>query len=183
MTDFLLNGPREEKNNEPVKWEAGLSSEVKARMQKQWKSEFPYFCDIDNPVRHDSHPSMSQYNIYRDKWERDISRDRTSEGPLNEFDYPEARVVLNVLLNASGMYHHQPDGTVEDTPENDDPESLIIGTFDQDGFQYAEHNKSRLTKSEMERGPFQLPEKPVSETQESVDGGSDFDFSDPLRPF
>lgn len=152
-------------------------------MKKQWKSEFPYFCDIDNPVRYDSHPAMSYYNIYRDIWERDLSTDQTSYDPRNEFDYPEARVLLNVLLNASGDYHPQPNGTVEDTPKKDDAESLVIGTFDKDGFHYAEHNKNRLTKSEMERGPFELPEKPVSENQEDGDDGNEFDFNDPLRPF
>lgn len=182
MTDFLLNGPREAKNDEELlKWESGLSSEVKKRMKKQWKSEFPYFCDIDNPVRHDSHSAMSHYNIYRDKWERDLSTDRTSEAPRNEFDYPEARGFFNVLLNASGIYNEQPNGRVEDTPKNDDPESCVIGTLDNDGFHYAEHNKNRLTKSEMERGAFERLEKP--ETREDVDNEGDSDYDERLERF
>lgn len=201
MTEFLLNGPPDKENKELISWEGKLLKEVKDRMTEQWKSEFPYFCDIDNPVRHDTYDAMAYHNIYRDKWERDLSKDKSSFRPRNEFDYPEIRELHNILLNEIGAFHEDPpdqnqakaeeseereakrrrrssaggDCTSQDSQiaSDDDSKSNIIGTFGKDGFQYADHHKNRLTANERQRGPVDRPKKRPPASNDADDSGSD----------
>ncbi|KAK3185697.1 hypothetical protein K4F52_005562 [Lecanicillium sp. MT-2017a] len=61
-------------------------------------SKFPFFCDIDNFVRHDDWDAMAFHNIYRDPWERKLPDEKRERCVVNTFDYPEEGVLVSKIL-------------------------------------------------------------------------------------
>lgn len=98
LTEFLLKGPEKEQFKEVNEYEKTLPAELKKRFRDTWKSEFPFFCDIDNRQRHDGYDAMAYHNIYRDIWERDLAFDGSRFGPRSGFDYPDVEEMFAAVI-------------------------------------------------------------------------------------
>lgn len=102
LTEFLLKGHQKEPLKEVNEYETTLPAELKKELRDKWRSEFPFFCDIDNQVRYDSYDAMAHCNIYRDKWERDLSEDDSRFGPRSGFDYPDVQAMFAAVIRDPG---------------------------------------------------------------------------------
>lgn len=98
LTEFLLKGNKKEPLREVNEYETTLPVGLKRQLTDRWRSEFPFFCDIDNRVRCDSYDAMAYHNIYRDKWERDLSQDDSHFWPRSGFDYPEVEAMFAAVI-------------------------------------------------------------------------------------
>ena len=60
--------------------------------------KFPFFCDIDNPYRHDDWDALAYHNIYRDLWERQIPLEKPERCVIDTFDYPDHGVMVREIM-------------------------------------------------------------------------------------
>ncbi len=83
---------------ETVSREQELPPRLLEEMNEYWKLTFPFFCDVDNPERHDDYDAMAYYNIYRDPWERQLPPTKPEMCTQNTFDYPELQSVMEAIM-------------------------------------------------------------------------------------
>ncbi|KAJ6785168.1 hypothetical protein PWT90_09564 [Aphanocladium album] len=111
MKRFFETGRLEDIAEEADEREKELARIMSARQRKflrePWKGGFPFFCDMDNPERHDDWDAMKLHNIYKDEWERSLPDSKPDSGPLDTFNYPELQSMADAIMYA-------PDITYED---------------------------------------------------------------------
>lgn len=106
--------------------------------------KFPFFCDIDNPYRHDDWDALAYHNIYRDLWERYIPPEKPERCVLNSFDYPDhgARMRKIMKMAAEGpkyrVTHLGPLPPADEPLENLSEEARRAGGLDMYHFRVEE---------------------------------------------
>ncbi|OAQ96772.1 hypothetical protein LLEC1_00647 [Akanthomyces lecanii] len=78
--------------------EQELPPRLLEEMNENWRLIFPFFCDVDNPDRHDDYDAMAYHNIYRDPWERQLPPENPQPCTQNTFDYPELQAVMEAIM-------------------------------------------------------------------------------------
>lgn len=106
MKQFFHSGRLEDIAVEADKRAAQLSAAQLAVMHKPWKAGFPFFCDVDNVVRHDEYDAMAYKHIYRDPWERSLPpHPPPGDRPLDTFNYPELQGFVDAIMYAPDPRH------------------------------------------------------------------------------
>lgn len=75
-----------------------LPRQVRYMSKSDWKSAFPFFCDVDNLERHDAYDALAYHHIYRDLWERRIPTEKPPPTTQNTFDYPEVLALMEAVI-------------------------------------------------------------------------------------
>lgn len=103
MMELFTTGSTEHATKAGQELHDKLPETSKVFADREFKqSQFPFFCDIDNPTRHDDWDAMKFHHIYRDPWERKLPEQKFMGCTVNSFDYPGLQVWVETVASSPG---------------------------------------------------------------------------------